>query len=99
VQESLPGVGNNLQDHISAAAAYSRREPRAFHRRMRLDRIVPDLARAYLFGQESLYPLVRALLFPPRKDSAATEFLDALSIGKSRTELEYAASRSFAPTD
>ena len=51
VQVSLPGVGKNLQDHISAAVAYSRREPGAFHRRMRLDRIVPDLARAYLFGQ------------------------------------------------
>jgi hypothetical protein len=49
--------------------------------------------------RESLYPLVRALPFPPRKDSAATEFLDALAIGKSRTELQYAASRSLAPTD
>jgi choline dehydrogenase/4-pyridoxate dehydrogenase len=51
VQVALPGVGKNLQDHISAAVAYSTREPGAFHRRMRLDRIVPDLARAYLFGQ------------------------------------------------
>jgi 4-pyridoxate dehydrogenase len=51
VAVSLPGVGKNLQDHISAAVAYGRREPGAFHRRMRLDRIMPDLARAYLFGQ------------------------------------------------
>jgi 4-pyridoxate dehydrogenase len=50
VQVSLPGVGKNLQDHISAAVTYSRREPGAFHRRMRLDRIMRDLARAYLFG-------------------------------------------------
>jgi 4-pyridoxate dehydrogenase len=51
VQLSLPGVGKNLQDHISAAVSYSRREPGAFHRQMRFDRIVPELARAYLFGQ------------------------------------------------
>jgi 4-pyridoxate dehydrogenase len=51
VQLSLPAVGKNLQDHISAAVGYSRREPGTFHRRMRFDRIVPELARAYLFGQ------------------------------------------------
>jgi choline dehydrogenase-like flavoprotein len=51
VQLSLPGVGKNLQDHIFAAVSYGRRDPGAFHRRMRLDRIVPELARAYLFGQ------------------------------------------------
>jgi choline dehydrogenase-like flavoprotein len=48
---SLPAVGKNLQDHISAAVSYNRKEPGAFHRQMRLDRIVPELARAYLFGQ------------------------------------------------
>ena len=51
VRAALPGVGKNLQDHISAAVAYSRKEPGPFHRRMRIDRIVPDLVRAYLFGQ------------------------------------------------
>jgi 4-pyridoxate dehydrogenase len=51
VEVSLPGVGKNLQDHISAAVAYSRKESGAFHRRMRLDRIVPDLVRAYVFGR------------------------------------------------
>ena len=51
LQLPLPGVGKNLQDHISAAVSYSRREPGAFHRQMRRDRIVPELARAYLFGQ------------------------------------------------
>ena len=51
VRAARPGVGKNLQDHISAAVAYSRKEPGPFHRRMRIDRIVPDLARAYLFGQ------------------------------------------------
>jgi 4-pyridoxate dehydrogenase len=50
VRLALPGVGKNLQDHISAAVAYSRKEPGPVHRRMRLDRIAGDLARAYLFG-------------------------------------------------
>lgn len=51
VRASLPGVGKNLQDHISAAVAYNRTEPGPFHGAMRADRILPALARAYLFGQ------------------------------------------------
>ena len=62
VEVPLPGVGKNLQDHISAGVAYGRREPGAFHRRMRLDRIVPDLARAYLFGQGMASDLPGGLL-------------------------------------
>ena len=50
VSAPLRGVGRNLQDHLSAAVAYRRREPGPLHARMRLDRIVPDLARARLFG-------------------------------------------------
>ncbi len=50
VKTALPGVGKNLQDHISAAVAYERKEPGPFHRAMRFDRIVPALARAYLRG-------------------------------------------------
>ncbi|MDB5508470.1 MAG: dehydrogenase [Hyphomicrobiales bacterium] len=50
VVQDLPGVGENLQDHISASVAYVRKDPGPFHRMMRLDRIVPDLARTYLFG-------------------------------------------------
>lgn len=46
----LPGVGQNLQDHISASVAYARTEPGLLHRTMRLDRIVTDLAKTYLFG-------------------------------------------------
>src|SRR6202011_2771956 len=45
---ALPGVGKNLQDHISASIAYRRKERGPFHRAMRLDRIVPALAAAYL---------------------------------------------------
>jgi 4-pyridoxate dehydrogenase len=51
VRVPLPGVGKNLQDHISASVLYRRRQPGPLHRRMRADRIVSDLARAYLFGR------------------------------------------------
>jgi len=46
----LRGVGKNLQDHLSADVGYIRKSPGTFHRQMRLDRIVRELARAYLFG-------------------------------------------------
>jgi choline dehydrogenase/4-pyridoxate dehydrogenase len=46
----LPGVGGNLQDHISAPVAYARREPGPLHRRMRADSIAVDLGRAYFRG-------------------------------------------------
>ena len=44
VKVALPGVGKNLQDHISAIIAYLRKEPGPVHRVMRFDRIVPALA-------------------------------------------------------
>jgi 4-pyridoxate dehydrogenase len=50
VRVALAGVGQNLQDHMSALLSYSRREAGPFHRAMRLDRIACELARAYLFG-------------------------------------------------
>ena len=46
----LGGVGKNLQDHLSADVGYVRKTPGQFHREMRLDRILRDLAKAYLFG-------------------------------------------------
>jgi choline dehydrogenase/4-pyridoxate dehydrogenase len=51
VRLALPGVGRNLQDHISASVAYTRKEQGPFHRAMRFDRIVPALARAYFRGE------------------------------------------------
>ena len=51
VKAALPGVGKNLQDHISASIAYARKTPGPFHRAMRFDRIVPALARAYYRGE------------------------------------------------
>lgn len=47
---SLPGVGQNLQDHVSVILMYERREPGPFHRMMRYDRVGREMARAYLFG-------------------------------------------------
>jgi 4-pyridoxate dehydrogenase len=46
----LTGVGKNLQDHLSADVGYVRKTPGKFHHEMRLDRILLDLAKAYLFG-------------------------------------------------
>lgn len=51
VKVALPGVGKNLQDHISASVAYARKEPGPFHHAMRVDRIVPALLRAYFHGE------------------------------------------------
>jgi 4-pyridoxate dehydrogenase len=51
VKVALPGVGKNLQDHISASVAYGRQAPGTLHRAMRFDRIVPALANAYWRGQ------------------------------------------------
>jgi choline dehydrogenase-like flavoprotein len=50
VQADRPGVGRNLQDHISASVNYTRKTPGPLHATMRLDRIVTDLARTYLAG-------------------------------------------------
>ena len=51
IKVALPGVGKNLQDHLSASIAYRRRQAGPLHRAMRLDRIVPALARAHLRGE------------------------------------------------
>jgi 4-pyridoxate dehydrogenase len=44
-------VGRNLQDHLGAYLSYARRQPGAFHREMRFDRMVVSMIRAYLFGR------------------------------------------------
>ena len=46
----LPGVGRNLQDHVSVIVMYRRKEAGPFHRAMRFDRIAPALMRAWLNG-------------------------------------------------
>ncbi|MBJ3774906.1 GMC family oxidoreductase [Acuticoccus mangrovi] len=47
----LPGVGANLQDHLSSVVMVARREPGPFHRMMRVDRIAGAVASAYLLGK------------------------------------------------
>ncbi len=47
---ALPGVGCNLQDHISTLVACSRTRPGPFHAQMRADRAAMTMAKAYLFG-------------------------------------------------
>jgi choline dehydrogenase/4-pyridoxate dehydrogenase len=50
VKVPLPGVGRNLQDHLSAVLTYARKTPGKLHQAMRFDRIVRELTKAYLFG-------------------------------------------------
>ncbi len=51
VTAALPGVGKNLQDHVSVIMMYARRERSPFHRNMRADRIALSLVNAYAFGR------------------------------------------------
>jgi choline dehydrogenase/4-pyridoxate dehydrogenase len=51
VNVPLPGVGRNLQDHVSVTVAYARKEPGPLHAKMRADRIAVELGRAYLRGE------------------------------------------------
>jgi 4-pyridoxate dehydrogenase len=51
VQVPLPGVGRNLQDHVSVTVAYARKEPGPLHAKMRADRILVELGKAYLRGE------------------------------------------------
>jgi len=50
VKAELPGVGRNLQDHLSVFADYQRRGAGPIVAMMRLDRVALSLARAYCFG-------------------------------------------------
>jgi choline dehydrogenase/4-pyridoxate dehydrogenase len=47
---ALPGVGRNLQDHLSVLADFARAGQGPFVATLRLDRIVAALTRAYCFG-------------------------------------------------
>ena len=46
----LPGVGGNLQDHVSTILLYRRREPGPFARTMRYDRIALSMLQARFLG-------------------------------------------------
>ena len=47
---NLPGVGQNLQDHLSVMAEYHRPDPGPFRKNMRFDRATMMVLRAYFFG-------------------------------------------------
>lgn len=47
----LPGVGKNLQDHVSVILMYRRKEPGPFLKMMRADRIGLDFVKTYLTGR------------------------------------------------
>ncbi len=46
----LPGVGQNLQDHVSVMLMFTRDGTGPFHRAMRYDRAALSMIQAYLFG-------------------------------------------------
>ena len=46
----LKGVGQNLWDHPMLATQWLRLKQGSFHRGLRLDRLIPSLVQAYLFG-------------------------------------------------
>ena len=46
----LAGVGKNLWDHPMLATQWLRTREGSFHRGLRLDRLIPSLVEAYLFG-------------------------------------------------
>jgi len=50
VRLALPGVGKNLQDHVSVILMYHRKEPGPFLPMMRYDRIARELGKAYFLG-------------------------------------------------
>ncbi len=47
----LPGVGKNLQDHVSVILMYRRKQPGPFLKMMRADRIGLDFVKTYLTGR------------------------------------------------
>ncbi len=49
-QVGLPGVGGNLQDHLSVDVHHARSGHGPFRAEMRFDRVAVNMARAYLFG-------------------------------------------------
>ena len=51
VKVPLRSVGANLQDHVSVTVAYARREPGPLHAKMRANRILLELGKAYWRGE------------------------------------------------
>jgi 4-pyridoxate dehydrogenase len=51
IHTALPGVGRNLQDHISYLMRYTRRTESPFQKNMRFDKLAWAAVSAYLFGR------------------------------------------------
>ncbi|MGA8381148.1 MAG: choline dehydrogenase [Stellaceae bacterium] len=51
VKAPLPGVGRNLQDHVSVGVSYARNGPGPLHAKMRADRIALALGNSYWRGR------------------------------------------------
>ncbi len=71
VKVPLPGVGKNLQDHLSAGLIYARKEPGKFHRRCGSTASRANLAKAYVFGTGFASDLPGGLLAFLKTDAAA----------------------------
>jgi 4-pyridoxate dehydrogenase len=79
VKVPLPGVGHNLQDHLSAPVSYARKEPGPLQAKMRADRIALELANTYFRGQGIATDLpggLMAFLKSGLKSGAAAELPD-----------------------
>ena len=50
VVQNLPGVGENLQDHLSAVVEFSRNDISPLQKQLRYDQLVINMLRAYLTG-------------------------------------------------
>jgi choline dehydrogenase/4-pyridoxate dehydrogenase len=83
VRAAVPGVGRNLQDHISSAVGFRRREPGTLHRAMRADRIMIALARAHWFGTgiASQFPTAVMAFLKSRPDAAIPDIQFLCSSG------------------
>ncbi|MDH6169991.1 4-pyridoxate dehydrogenase [Variovorax boronicumulans] len=51
VNVDLPGVGDNLQDHLACEVRWRRRDQGVLHRAMRIDRAAMSMARAFFCGK------------------------------------------------
>ena len=71
----LPGVGHNLQDHVSSVVWYKRLAPGPFRRHLRWDRLVFNMARAYLTGTGPATTLPAGLMafLKTRQDSESPD--------------------------
>ena len=67
---AVPGIGQNLQDHLITMAAYSRKSKSTFLHNMRADRIVLSLAKAQFLGKGFATVLPQGLMAFIKTDPA-----------------------------